>query len=248
MTGTPSNVPGRRRFPVIDSADLDLLAKAARSPKRKPLGGVVAHDWRDPDGDERVFAAVFAVQHIDRQPWLVRGVLRTGASGPPVLSRVAIEHFHDPGREVTGTVLRDLRFGEIRDRALTRLRDRADNLGAMSFVPEARAAPAAEAAKKAGRGRISIDSRGAYPLEHYRHIAERYLALVASGRRDVLKALSEEEGKRLGEPIGHERMRDWVRKATRLGYLGSGTPGSVSRQPGPELLCELEQLEGGTDG
>ncbi len=218
-----------------------------------PFGGVIAHGWQDPGGDDRVFAAVFAVQHIDHQPWLIRGVLRGGTSGPPILSRVAIEHFHDPDREVTGTVLRDLRFGEIRDRALTRLRERARNLGAMSFVPEPTARAAGVAAKKAGRGAIPVGSRGAYQPEHYRHIAERYLALVESGRRDVIKALEEEEGKRLGEPVGHERMRDWVRKATKLGFLAPGSPGTVARQPGPNLVRErqlraLEQLEGGSNG
>lgn len=253
MTGTPFlDVAGRRRFPDFDEPDLGVLAKAARSPKRMPYGGVVAVDWKDPGGDELVFGAVGAVQHIAGEPWLVRAVIRGSTAGPPVLARVAVEHFRDLGREVTGAILRDLRLGEIRDRALIRLRERGTNLAAMSFVPESWRTAAREAGEKAGRGRIAVGPRGAYPAEHYWHIAERYLALVATGRRDVLNALSEEESKRLGEPIGRERIRDWVRKATRLGFLAPGQPGTVGRRPGTNYererqLLALDQLEGESD-
>jgi hypothetical protein len=257
MTGTPSNPPGLRGFPEPEGPDLDQLARAARSPKRMPFDGVVAIDWHDPAGDALVFGAVFAVQHIDGEPWIVRAVLRQSDAGPPVLSRVTLAHFNDPGREVTGAIVREIRLGTIRDRALVRLRERGANFAAMSaMLPEPWVMAAREAAEKAGRGQIASGAHGAYPRDHYRHIAERHLALTAMGRRDVLKALCEEESKRLDEEIGRERMRDWVKKATRFGYLEPGAPGKVGRRPGPSLLAEreidrleaLENEEGVSDG
>src|SRR4051794_16755005 len=232
MTGTPTNVPGRRGFPEPEGPELDQLARAARSPRRMPYGGGGAIDWHDPE-DALVFGAVFAVQHISGEPWLVCAVIRQSDGGPPVLSRVKIEHCNDPGHEVTGAIVREIRFGTIRDKALVRLRERGANLAAMTAIlPKPWVVAAQDAAEKAGRGKIAAGAHGAYPPDHYRHIAERHLALVADGRRDVLKALCEEESVRLDELIGRERMRDWVKKATRLGYLEPGQPGRVGRRPG----------------
>lgn len=243
MTRTPThdNAPGMRPIPLIDAVDLDLLAKAARSGKRDHSRSIVAVDYTQ-SGDTRVFGAVFAIQHLEGEPWLVRGVLREGDEGPPILTRIAVEHFSDPNREVGGAIMRDIRFAEIRDRALVRLRERAWSLAHIKAAPPATVDAAHAAAKKAAR-KIAVGPHGAYPTDHYRYIAERYLALVASGRRDIHRALCEEESERLREPIGRERMRDWVRKATELGFLESGRRGFVGRLPGPNL-----RREGRSDG
>lgn len=232
--------PGGRPFPRLEGSDLDLLAIAAKRPKKMPLDGIVAFEWRDPGGDEQVFGAVFAVQHLDGEPWLVGAVLRGEGSQPPILSRVRVEHFDEPGREVTGKVIRDLRFGEIRDRGLARLRERAANLAEMSFVPEPWKKAASEASEKASYGRGAAGPRGGYPRKHYRRIAERHLALVASGRRDVLNALCEEESKRLGEPVDRERMRGWLRRAVKYGFLAPGRQGRIGREPGPNFKTKEE--------
>lgn len=190
------------------------------------------------DAENDVLGAAFALQLVDGEVWLVRGVLQRVPTGPPVMKRVAVEHLIDTSRDVTGKIVREIRFGEIRDAALARLRERgparaqlrdADpDLFTEEQVAEAQAV-AVEVARHA-RG-----PRGAYTSEHYRHVARRYLALVDEGRRDVVNALCEEEAERLGEPIARERMRDWIRKATRMGFLAPGTSGVIGRQPGPNL-------------
>jgi hypothetical protein len=76
--------------------------------------------------------------------------------------------------------------------------------------------------------------RHGYPDDHYRRIALRYLKLVEE-RRDVLVALAQEESEGLGRDVPRETVRDWVRRATELGFLLPGTPGRASKRPGPNL-------------
>src|SRR5437868_3209341 len=66
---------------------------------------VYGTEYSDP-ADEAVFGRLLAKQRIGGEPWLIRGVLRAVSGRQPVLSRVTIEHFKDPSREVTGTVVR----------------------------------------------------------------------------------------------------------------------------------------------
>jgi hypothetical protein len=203
--------------PPVPSHRMDELLKAAT--KLKPC--VTAEPFDDPD-DADVFAAVYAIQPVKGEPWLVRGVLRHNSPGPPLLRRVAVEHFLvDDGREVTGEVVRSLNLASIRNEALARL-------SALSTV--------ATVTRKVGGVSAwseqqieAIDDATGHSIHHYRRIAIRYLERVAEGRRDVLKALAEEEG------VKRETVRGWLRKATSLGLLTSGTQGRAGREAGPNL-------------
>jgi hypothetical protein len=73
-----------------------------------------------------------------------------------------------------------------------------------------------------------LASRRPLAHDHYRRIALRYLEILEE-RRDVLVALAQEES------VPRETIRDWVRKATELGFLGPGTPGRAEQRPGPNL-------------
>jgi hypothetical protein len=208
-----------------------------------PAPWVLAEAFDDPD-DDAVFGAAFAVQLVDKEPWLVRGVLRSVPPGPPVMSRITVDHLTDRAREATGKVVRDINFGTIRDAALMRLRQRGHNRTLLhasdpDLFTKKQVAEAEATAIRAARG--ARGPRGAYTAEHYRRIALRYLELVADGRRDVVNALCEEEAERLGEPVARERMRDWIRKTVRMGFLAPGKSGVVGREPGPNLNTKEDQ-------
>src|SRR5262249_8856526 len=139
-----------------------------------PPPWVLAEPFTDP-GDDAVFAAVFAVQFVDGEPWYVRGVLRAAPSKPPAMRRVAVEHFSEPAREPTGNVLRRITFGSIRDEALAELVRRGQSLAAMRiFATPSEKVEASAVAAIASRRR-SRGPHGGYTHEHYREIAVRYL-------------------------------------------------------------------------
>ena len=179
---------------------------------------------------------------IHSEPWLVEGTLSLDPNqGPPIVSGVQVEHFPKPDREVTGSVLR-LPLARIRDRATAQLpavaigRNAMADAGGWSIRPEdvAVAELAAAEAERPKRG------RQAKSPEHYRRIAFRYLELLRDGKRHVLKELAAEESERLGRTVPRETVRDWVRKATRLGYLAPGTAGRADPRPGPNLYLKEE--------
>jgi hypothetical protein len=198
----------------------------------------------EPEADEEGSLASFvalaparASRTGDVEWWLVRGVLRRSDEGPPGLARVAVEHFDDPNAEVTPTTMRDLNFGTIREQACHALAFaevihdvHLKGRGGWTRHDDAWVRKVAEEAKRPLRR-----GRKGYPNEHYRWIAVRYLEIVGTGRRDVLKALATEEEARLGRPVPRETVRDWVRKATELGYLAPGKRGRASARPGPNL-------------
>lgn len=203
----------------------DEFAKALRYRDEVDWPIVVTGDPPD-SGSLARFAAGVLVQE---KPWLIEGCLHSNPKGPPLVSRLSIEHFPEADVEVTGTVLR-LPLATIRDRANAQLAPRALGLkvlaegGGWGVTREdvERAEEAAKQSKKPKRG------RRAKPREHYERIALRYLALLET-RRDVLVALSDEEG------VPRETVRDWVRKATKLGLLAPGKPGRAEKRPGPNL-------------
>jgi hypothetical protein len=217
---------------------MDELYSAAA--KMRPC--VVADPFNDPD-DGEVFAVVYAIQVVRMiEPWLVRGVLRRSRLGPPMLRRVAVEPFLvDPPWEVTGEVVRSLNFASIRNEALTRLSalTTVHAITSKTSGVSAWSSQQIEAVERAAANppKASGPSRG-YPIDHFRRIAIRYLELVAEGRRDVAKALAEEEG------IKRETARGWLRKATTLGMLGPGRPGHAGREPGPNLYRTEEKDDG----
>jgi hypothetical protein len=238
--GSVTDVPTGplRPFPAIEPALSRLMggAQALRVAGRAGLW-VYADPFDDPN-DPAVFASVVARQDIDRQKWLIRGVLREAAGGPPILTRVAVEHLGGPDVEVTGAIVRDVNFATIRDAALAHLRRRADVMkvkgvkeraGLPLVVAPERARQMEQAAKRAAKAR---GPRGAYTPEHYHQVARNLLRLQREGRR-TLDALCELYGKQLDEEIHPERMRGWIKQATKLKFLAPGKPGVAKREPGP---------------
>jgi hypothetical protein len=213
------------------------LQAAFEKPARRswPL----VHVWLLPDSPGAALAEFLAgawIKPTDRapreKPWLISGVLCRSDKGPPILGELGVEPAAEGAVEVTGTVLRGVPVALIRDRALGQLPTLAIGYEAMAGVggwnvsaedvKRAKRAAAAAAKQPLNRGR-----RG-YPHDHYRRIALRYLERLEE-RRDVLVALAQEES------VPRETIRDWVRKATELGFLARGTPGRAEKRPGPNL-------------
>ena len=111
-TGHPYPADWRWRndgpVPTVPPHRMELLLDRMRG--RRTLE-VQADPFGD-EGDPAVFAALYAVQRIGRDRWLVRGVLRSRPSGLPILGRITVEHFTAPAREVTSTVMRRRRLRE----------------------------------------------------------------------------------------------------------------------------------------
>jgi hypothetical protein len=219
---------------------------------RRERRGQRAYDWPYVEArpieyplDDRLaeFAAGVLIAPTPRsspEPWQVRGVLYRNPRGPAVVGDLLVEHFPATRRavraEVTGTVLRGLPLGEIRDEALAGLRGRLEAREAMlaggTFgMTEEQVLPARRAVTEATKPK---PGRPGLPEEHYRRIALRYLALLKH-HRNVLVALAAEESERQGRIVPRETVRDWVRKATGLGYLAPGKPGRAEARPGPKL-------------
>jgi hypothetical protein len=223
------------RDPLFGSSERDALfrdklRKALETPAEDDWPVVVAQPLTDPH-DEAVIAELAAGTLVDGEPWLVRAVLRRDPKGPPFVARLSVEHFPVDDVEVTGTVLRALPLARIRDLALAWLipvalaREAMAEVGGWGETPESaqRAREAADEAAKPKPGRRAL------PREHYAGIAARYLEHLEDGRRNVLVVLAEEEG------VPRETVRDWVRKATKLGFLAPGKPGRAEKRPGPNL-------------
>jgi hypothetical protein len=208
-----------------------------RVPGRRGLYVTADPTFTD-SSDEAVFGAVLAKQMVDGEPWLIRGVFRTDSSGrTPVLARVVVEHFTDPDREVTGTVIREINFGAIRDAGLVKIRQRAEARsmfrGPFRDSPED-LATMARAAREAARSRVA---RGAYSAEHYHNVA-RNLFRLQSETRSWLPALADFYSKQLGDEVHPERVRGWIKTATKLGFIAPGKRGKPRREPGPKYKEE----------
>jgi hypothetical protein len=210
------------RTRLLPKADEDRPADEAN------VAEFIAGDWIKPT-DEAPHA----------QPWVFRGILRRSTRGLLVVSEFEVEPYRPGGAEVTGTVLRGVRLAPIRQKAIAALggialfHETAASAGLSRISKEdvKRAQRAAADAEKQPLNR----GRHGYPPDHYRRIALRYLELIGQGRRDVLVALATEEGRK------RETIRDWVRKATKLGFLAPGKQGRAEARPGPNLYGTEKQ-------
>lgn len=217
--------------------------KALRGERSVDLPHVRARPLDDPAPDElaefRAGALAAPARGAKPEPWQIEGVLFRNPKGPPIVGDLTVRHFPLDKKaarvEVTGTVLRALPLGTIRDKARAGLegiwqaRDTLRDLGYIDTSESVeRAREAAQEAKKRRPGRPG------HPDEYYRRIAARYLQL-AKVRGDVLVALADEESELQGRQIPRETIRDWVRKATERGYLAPGKPGRAEVRPGPKL-------------
>jgi hypothetical protein len=228
-------VMGWREEPVPEK--FALRAKMARSALgEKP-------PWVDVDdaGPEPSFVAVdFAAN----EPWLIRGYLHRSTSGL-VIGRVGIEHFRferhldlfvrsDSDVEVTGLVLRKIRLGRIRDRALLRFRRREPVYASMErggwISPDdyGRARELAELSRNQPRKR----GRAGYPDDHYRRIAFAYIDDIKEhgNSRGVLDRLAK------AEHVQRSTIRDWVKRARELEFLAPTKQGRAAALAGPNLL------------
>lgn len=222
--------------PMIRREFQQSLRLAAQGESMDPQPWVFAEPFEDP-GDDAVRAAVFAVQLDNGEPWLLRGVLRLVEGGPPILSRVSVEHFGSAGVEVTSTAVR-FPLARVRGQALGRLREKRKFLeifrdAGWEVSPEEEKW-AREIEQEAEKLVLSRGPQG-YPRNFYRRLAIRHVELVKSGRRDVLKALADEESERLKRRVPRETIRDWIRKATELEFLAPGNQGVAEARPGPNL-------------
>jgi hypothetical protein len=192
----------------------------------------------------RFLAGVLIAPRPDEQlrAWQVEGVLCRDPNGPPLVCALEVRHFplskREPRSEVTGTILRGVPLGRIREMAFEGLAGTLEarrSMAASDLFPHVSAEDVDPAERATSETRKPRRGRRGLPDEHYRRIALRYLQLIELGRRNVLVALAEEESNRAGHPIPRETVRDWVRKATERGYLAPGKPGRAVARPGPKF-------------
>jgi hypothetical protein len=148
-----------------------------------------------------------------------------------------------PGERVpplTTDVLRSLPLGRWLALAHSRLAEMPDWSEAVD--PEQRAW-AREVVKRVRNSELRRGRRG-FPADFYRGIALEYLALQKKGvSRGIQQQLAKQESKRLRRPVSWQSVRDWVHRATELGFLSKGTPGRSGRLPGPNLYTDRDTEE-----
>ncbi len=179
-------------------------------------------------------AYVVAVDVHDDEPWLIRAYLGVGAAGLG-LTRISIEHFEDPTREVLSGTLKDgIRIGTLRTRALSKLRDaplyvRANEILEETCRPEEeeQAASVAAAAQHSRRG-----GRQAHRPEYLRWLSLEYFAVLDTPRtRWERHNLHAELAKRSRKHRGlaytprPDTIRTQLHEATLAGFLIGGTRG-----------------------
>jgi hypothetical protein len=223
-----------RPLPSLEPAERGhfqgLFKAYSKGRGRIPPPWVVAKAFKDKN-DKAVIAAVVAAHPVNGELWLIRGVLRHTEEGPPVLVRLSVEHFEDPGAEVTGKLLHLIPVAKVRDGALAWLSTKETSASALEA-----AGLGVSAAERRWARRVSAAAkkplkrgREGYGDDHYRRIAQRTIELFDEGRRrDVVKALAAEEKRPEGT------IRDWIRKARDLGFLEPASKqGRADFRPGP---------------
>jgi hypothetical protein len=233
----------RRPVPPLEPRERTYLEGLLRARERGrgklPPPWVIAGRFDDRD-DPDVLASVVAVHPIAptangvEEPWLIRGVLRRADDGPPTLTRLSVEHLHDPGAEVTGYMLDRIPVGRIRDAARAWLRAKEPTVSALlegGFdVQPADQAWARRVAREATRRPPNRGPKG-LPPDFYRGVALRAIELFDQGRRDVVDAIASERRK------PYQTVRDWIRRcrSPELGFLAPTSQGRVDFRPGPNL-------------
>jgi hypothetical protein len=72
-----------------------------------------------------------------------------------------------------------------------------------------------------------------FGMEFYRRVASDYLEL--QGSRGIHERIADRMSERDGQTCSLTRIRDYISKATQMGFLSPGTPGVGARLPGPNL-------------
>jgi len=200
--------------------------------------------WVEPcshPGDERVFGQ-FAQRFTSKDgfAWLVRGLVASpSTNGPSIVKTLSVEPWpwsplaHD--RDVTGTIIRDMDIGRIRDQALAvlkvrpviadiskRLAERGVDVPVIAASDEER-----EAGRKATPQKRGRPPR---PISHYREVAELCLGLAEAGERGIHRKIAERFN------VTESTAKDWIRRCRKLELLALTNPGRRGFQRGPRLL------------
>lgn len=193
-------------------------------------------DGRDID----VRARFDALEWIDGHYWLCSGLLAMTERGVDVRALSVTPWPSVSPPEVTGGVLRRVRVGLIRDRAVTLLHRIAEGATAMAAEGVARAEDAAELS--AVSDSLSTTRRRGRPPtyddDHFRRIAEAHLETVRElgTTRGARKALAQRER------VSESTIRDWLREARSRGFLPKTRAGKSSL-PGPRLTEQRKESE-----
>ena len=215
------------------------LQASAEMRANPPTNYLWVEPYSDPR-DERVFGQ-FAQKFTskDGAAWLMRGLVASPlGGGPSVVKTLSVEpwpwppfaHEHD----ITGTVLRDIDIGRMRDQALAELKalpviaevakqlaERGVDVPTIEISPEAREAGSKATLRKRGR-----PSR---PVSHYREVAELCLELAAAGARGIHREIANRSC------VTESTVKDWIRRCRELGYLAPTKPGRHGFERGPNL-------------
>jgi hypothetical protein len=164
-----------------------------------------------------------------------------GFVGPDlVLTEMSIRPQPDrPTSGVNGTILRSIPVAAIVAEARRQVVASPDMYAAIPpevglMSPEA-LVRVKELADKLEASTLRRGGRRGFPDDFYRWVAGVYLE---SQGRGVILEIARLGSERLGRPVARETARDWVHRATDLGYLSPGLSGKAGRLPGPNFNKE----------
>jgi hypothetical protein len=212
----------------------DVARKKAATKETRP--GDVDDIFIGPQGDP-----VIKARSTDGA-WCCTAFLRLTTDRRWIIASYTVSPWADvPSGGATTATARSLPFGRWLAMAHARLPEMGDWLakgtlpsGAPTMVLPQHVERARRLAELA-RGAELRKGRKGYPADHYRRIAFEYLDLQSQGvGRGIQRRLAEQQ-----DPQRQwQTIRDWLAKATELGFLTKGTPGRAGREPGPNLYRE----------
>lgn len=188
---------------------------------------VVLAEVVDAPVEERV-ADVRALERVGSDHWLVSATL-VARDGHAQLSDLSLEPFGHAS-EVTGSVLRGIRVGAIRDGAIAHIRSGWSAAKTIGFD----SSPAERAnRRRTGRSFESVTyGRPSLRPELLDRVATLYLELGGRGYR---KRLAGTLSRETGRVIAEDTIRDWVGKCRSSRRLGPATPGRAGAVAGPRF-------------
>jgi hypothetical protein len=144
---------------------------------------------------------------------------------------------HDAKPILTET-LRELPLGHWMTMAYSQLAESATALDSSEQLHGLTPEGMTRARRMASRVKTAQLRRGpkGFPPDFYRRIALTYLDLQSKGiSRGIQQEIAKIESRRQNRIIDWVTVRDWLRRATELGFLTAGSKGRAGREPGPNL-------------